>query len=56
MFIYFSNQACLEHVMAIFYNPQKDPFNSLLNAPIKNDLTPCSKGICGQQSNFQFDF
>ncbi len=39
MFIFFSNQTCVEHVMAIFYRPEKDIFNSVLYALIKDDLT-----------------
>jgi hypothetical protein len=45
MFISFSNQACWEHVMAIFYSLQKNLFNSVLHAPIRDDLSPALRGF-----------
>jgi hypothetical protein len=45
MFISFSNQTCLEHVIALSYSPQKDISNGVLHTPIKNHLTPALKGF-----------
>jgi hypothetical protein len=43
--------ACKDN-MLIF---QKDLSKGVLHAPIGDDLTPCSKGICGWESNWEFD-
>jgi hypothetical protein len=40
MLISSSNQTCFEHARAIFYIPQKDFSNGVLNPPIEDHLTP----------------
>jgi len=45
MFIFLSNQTCLEHVMAIFYSLRKDIFNNVMHAQIKDGLTFILKGF-----------
>jgi len=45
MFIFFSNQACLEHVRALSFSPQKVLSKSVLHAPIKDHLTPTLRGF-----------
>jgi hypothetical protein len=57
MFISSSNQTCLEHVMVIFYSPQKDLFNSVLHSPIKDDLTSILRGfmVMSQIGNLTLD-
>ncbi len=44
-FIFFSNQTCFEHVMAITYSLQKNISNNLLHALIRDHLTPTLKGF-----------
>jgi hypothetical protein len=50
MFISSSNQAYLEHVRVIYYNPQKDLSSIVLHNPIKDHLTPALRGfVVGNQ-------
>jgi hypothetical protein len=45
MFIFSSNQACLEHARAISYIPQKDLSNNVLHPLIENHLTIALRGF-----------
>jgi hypothetical protein len=47
----------LEHTRAIFYSPQKDLSNGVLQAPIRDHLTPSLRGfVVGSQiPNFTLD-
>jgi hypothetical protein len=49
-FISSSNQACLEHMKVLTYNPQNDLDNGVLHAPIINHLTLDLRGfVLGSQ-------
>jgi hypothetical protein len=45
MLIFFSNQACFEHVMAIIYNLQKNLSNNVLHTSIRDHLPPALNGF-----------
>jgi hypothetical protein len=47
--IYFSNQVFFENSRIVYYIFQKDISNN------QNSFDPCFQGVCGWESNWEFD-
>jgi len=52
--IFIKSSLFFEHTRALFYNLQKDLSSGVLHASIRRTFDPCSKGICGWESNSRF--
>ncbi len=56
LFIYFSNQVCLEHAREISYSCQRDISNGVWHTPIKVYLAFVLKGFVVGSENFNLTF